>query len=112
VLAGMLKRVAPHSYEAWIDYDVCGSRMSRMELSAIRRLVHVSGDGVEARPGALGPTDLEGLGLAKREISELLGKLKPTPVPDFELDLGRAKSADWFANEFQKAVPRSDRLPE
>ena len=28
VMAGMLKRVAPHSYEAWIDYDVCGARMS------------------------------------------------------------------------------------
>ena len=24
-MAGMLKRVAPLSYEAWIDYDVCGA---------------------------------------------------------------------------------------
>ena len=33
VMAGMLKRVAPLSYEAWIDYDVCGAPLSRMELS-------------------------------------------------------------------------------
>ncbi|MEO5768704.1 MAG: FAD-dependent thymidylate synthase, partial [Polyangia bacterium] len=30
VMAGMLKRVAPLSYEAWIDYDVCGAPLSRM----------------------------------------------------------------------------------
>src|SRR4029450_6713162 len=28
VMAGMLKRVAPLSYEAWIDYDVRGARLS------------------------------------------------------------------------------------
>ena len=32
-----LKRVAPLSYEAWIDYDVCGARVSRMDLDALRK---------------------------------------------------------------------------
>jgi len=50
--------------------------------------------------------------LAKREVSELLSKLEPTPTPDFELDLGCAKSAEWFSAEFQKAVPKADKLPE
>ena len=31
-MAGMLKRVAPLSYEAWIDYDVCGTQLSRAEM--------------------------------------------------------------------------------
>src|SRR5215831_15654905 len=39
VMAGMLQRVAPLSYEAWIDYDVRGARLSRMELEAVRALV-------------------------------------------------------------------------
>jgi thymidylate synthase (FAD) len=39
VMAGMLKRVAPLSYEAWIDYDVCGAHLSRMELDVLRSLV-------------------------------------------------------------------------
>src|SRR6478609_1390881 len=49
VLAGMLKRVAPHSYEAWIDYDVCGARVSRMELDALRKLVQVKDGGLSGQ---------------------------------------------------------------
>ena len=68
--------------------------------------------GVAARAGSLAATELDGLGLAKREIAEFLGKLEPASVPDFELDLSQAKSAEWFANEFQKAVPKVDKAPE
>ncbi|HEV8244211.1 MAG TPA: FAD-dependent thymidylate synthase, partial [Polyangiaceae bacterium] len=39
VMAGMLKRLAPLSYEAWIDYDVCGAHLSRMELEVLGRLI-------------------------------------------------------------------------
>ena len=51
VMAGMLKRVAPLSYEAWIDYDVCGTKMSRMELSALRTLASVDGGGIAGQTG-------------------------------------------------------------
>jgi thymidylate synthase (FAD) len=112
VLAGMLKRVAPHSYEAWIDYDVCGARVSRMELDALRKLVQVKDGGLIGQAGALSAGELDGLGLAKREIVELLQKLEPKTTPDFELDLSLAKSSEWFANEFQKAVPQVDKRPE
>jgi flavin-dependent thymidylate synthase len=112
VLAGMLKRVAPHSYEAWIDYDVCGARVSRMELDAMRRLIRVKDGGLVAQAGSLSAAELDGLGLAKREIIELLSKLEPETPPDFELDLSKAKSSEWFAEECQKAVPTLDRLPE
>jgi len=112
VMAGMLKRVAPHSYEAWIDYDVCGARMSRMELDAVRKLVSVQDGGLRGQGGNLSAADLDGLGLAKREIVELLDKLTPQATPDFDLDLSKAKDPEWFANEFQKAVPTVDKLPE
>jgi len=112
VLAGMLKRVAPHSYEAWIDYDVSGARMSRMELDAVRSLIKLQDGGLVAEPGSLSAADLDGLGLAKREIVEFLSKLEPAVAPDFELDLASAKNAEWFADEFQKAVPKVDKLPE
>ena len=89
VMAGMLKRVAPLSYEAWIDYDVCGTHVSRAELAAIRALV-----GVErrrrcrARARASIARRWRAHGLAKREVDELLAKLAPPPaVPDFELDM-------------------------
>jgi hypothetical protein len=83
-----------------------------MELDAIRKLVQVKDGGLVGQQGALSATELDGLGLAKREIAELLQKLEPKTTPDFELDLGRARTAEWFANEFQEAVPQVDKPPE
>jgi hypothetical protein len=113
VMAGMLKRVAPLSYEAWIDYDVCGSHVSRMELDALRALVVAApdGQGIGARGGS-GTLDRAALasgGLSNREIDELLAKLAPASVPEFELDLSRAKSAAYFAERFAAAVPQVDK---
>jgi thymidylate synthase (FAD) len=112
VMAGVLKRLAPLSYEAWIDYDVCGARLSRGELDALRALVSVEGDGLSAKGGAkVDAGALEKLGLAKREARELLDKLARTGVPDFELDLGKALPAEAFAERFAKAVPKVDKPP-
>lgn len=112
VMAGMLKRVAPLSYEAWVDYDVCGERVSRMELDALRQLIGVEGDGLSARTGAtLDAAALAQGGLAKREAAELLAKLQPRTVPDFELDLSKASSAEVFAERFAQAVPKVDKKP-
>ncbi|MES1174591.1 MAG: FAD-dependent thymidylate synthase [Myxococcales bacterium] len=112
VMAGMLKRVAPLSYEAWIDYDVCGDRVSRMELDTLRKLVSAEGDGLRARDGVtLDAAALAEGGLAKREAAELLAKLQSKPVPDFELDLSKASSAEVFAERFAQAVPKVDKKP-
>jgi thymidylate synthase (FAD) len=112
VMAGMLKRVAPLSYEAWIDYDVCGGHLSRMELDALRALVAVDGGGLKAAGGALGKDALLERGLSKREIEELLVKLAPPRgVPDFELDLSRAQPPEHFAKRFADAVPKGDAAP-
>jgi thymidylate synthase (FAD) len=111
VMAGMLKRVAPLSYEAWIDYDVCGAHMSRMELDALRALVAPDGQGIAAAGGALDKAALGGRGLSSREADELRIKLTVGTVPDFELDLSRAKTAEHFAERFAAAVPKVDRAP-
>jgi thymidylate synthase (FAD) len=110
VMAGMLKRVAPLSYEAWIDYDVCGNRVSRMELDALRKLITTEGETLRARDGAsLDAAALAEAGLAKREAADLITKLQAKSVPDFELDLSQASSADVFAERFSRAVPKVDR---
>ena len=111
VMAGMLKRVAPLSYEAWIDYDVCGTAFSRMELDLLRSLVSVEGGDVVFRPGCLDRGALAGAGLGPREIDELYEKLAPRAVPDFELDLSQAVPAEQFAQRFAAAVPKVDRPP-
>lgn len=107
VMAGMLKRVAPLSYEAWIDYDVCGGAVSRMELDALRRLLTVDGEGVRAA-GSLSGADLAAVGLTKREARELLDKLTPAAKPDFELDLSKAKPAEHFQRLYEAALPGQD----
>jgi thymidylate synthase (FAD) len=113
VMAGMLKKAAPLSYEAWIDYDVSGARLSRGELQALSRLVGVENGALVARPGAtVDAAGLESAGLAKREIAELLEKLTPKPTPDFELDLSRSVGPEVFAERFAKAVPKVDRSPD
>jgi thymidylate synthase (FAD) len=112
VMAGMLKRVAPLSYEAWIDYDVCGGHVSRMELEALRALVEPDGQGgIKASAGRLDRAELAARGLSNREADELLAKLSPAAIPDFDLDLSRAKSAEHFAQRFADAVPRADKPP-
>jgi thymidylate synthase (FAD) len=112
VMAGMLKRVAPLSYEAWIDFDVCGARLSRAELDALRRLVDRKGDRLAVKDGAaLTAGDLDSLGLSKREVRELFEKLADRSVPDFELDLSQAQPAESFAARFADAVPRVDKAP-
>ncbi len=111
VMAGMMKRVAPLSYEAWVDYDLCGASMSHGELSALSRLLQPRGeDGVEPRPGAAaldGPA-LAALGLSGREIAEFREKILSRARPDFELDLGRMRSADSVSAEMERAVPATE----
>jgi len=105
VMAGMLKRVAPLSYEAWIDYDVCGAHLSRMELDVLRSLIRGADDGVAADPARLSRADMEAKGLSRREIDELLAVLGRRDVQDFELDLSQAKSAAYFEQKAADAVP-------
>lgn len=104
VMAGMLKRVAPLSYEAWIDYDVCGGHLGRLELEALRKLVKPSEGGIVAS-GQVTRDELEASGLRAREISELLEKLQHQDVPDFELDVSKGVPGEHFQARFEAAVP-------
>lgn len=111
VMAGILKEVAPLSYEAWIDYDVCGARISRMELEALRSLLTLEPDGLCAGEKRLDQEALQKLGLSAREIRELYDKLTQKEPTDFELDLESAEPPEAFAERLARAVPRVDRPP-
>jgi flavin-dependent thymidylate synthase len=107
VMAGVMKRVAPLSYEAWVDYEFCGEHMSYGELQALRRLLEADDDGLRARTdaGTLDPEDLKALGLSKRERTELIEKLQTAGRPDFELDLSGMKPPEEFEARMREAVP-------
>jgi thymidylate synthase (FAD) len=108
VMAGIVKRVAPLSFEAWLDYDLGGSPMSRGELNALRGLLEGAEDGgVRVREGAssLGVEALASGGLSSREIEEFRLKLQPRSLPDFDLDLSKMRSAEVVAAKMEEAVP-------
>ncbi len=112
VMAGMLKRVAPLSYEAWIDYDVCGAPLSRMELDVLRSVMVADGSGgVAVKADSLPRERLLAAGLSTREVDQLIVKLAPKTVPDFELDLTKARTPEHFAERLAAAVPKADRPP-
>jgi len=105
VMAGMVKRVAPLSYEAWIDYEVCGARMSRAEMEAFRTLLMVGeDDSVIAKIGGHSKASLGNrFGMNEREVDEFLAKLNPKDVPDFELNLSAAVDGEVFEKRFAEA---------
>lgn len=109
IMAGMTQRVAPLTYEAWVDYDVCGGHLSRIELEALRQLIKVEGEAMNAA-GAMTLDQVAAMGASKREARELLTKLQPRPVPTFDLDLSQAKSPAYFQEKFAAAVPSLDRV--
>ena len=109
VMAGMVKRVAPLTYEAWVDFDLCGEAMSLAELRALRRMLEpTEGGGIRARRGrdGIGRAGLAALGLSPREIRELLEKLRPREKPDFELDLAAMRTAESVSRAMADAAPR------
>jgi thymidylate synthase (FAD) len=106
VMAAMVKRVAPLSYEAWIDYDLTARPFTRVEREVLAKLIEAGKDGVRAREGAaVSRAELTALGLSAREIAELEEKLGAPERPDFELDLSRMHSAEDVAKEMEAAVP-------
>lgn len=108
VIAAMVKRVAPLSYEAWVDYDLESRPLTRVERQLLARLVEGSDDGIAARDGArISFQEMKDAGLSPREGRELVEKLEASEHPDFELDLSTMESADKTAERMYEAVPSS-----
>mgnify|MGYP002012448215 CR=1 FL=1 len=109
VMAGMLKRVAPLSYEAWIDYNVCGQAFSRSDILVLNQLLDAGEHGIKAKnmEGTLDRGALQEFGLSAREIRELMTKLEPVGRPDHALDLSIMRKAEDVGRELEAAVPGS-----
>lgn len=106
VIAGMVKRVAPLSYEAWIDYDLQSRPVTRVEREVLSRLLTSGDDGLKAQADASVTTaELKEAGLSNREIAELFEKLEAPGSADFELDVSRMKDADQIAEKMAEALP-------
>lgn len=108
VIAAMVKRVAPLSYEAWVDYDLESRPLTRVERQMLSRLVSGDDDGLTVREGASVSNEaMTEAGLSGREIREFVEKLEEPEHPDFDLDLSTMRSADDMAAQMFEAVPNS-----
>ncbi len=107
VMAGMMKRVAPLSYEAWQDYNLASTHLSYGERQAIGELIESDGDGIRVRDGAsaLSAERLMELGLSGEEIQELHEKLERVERPDFDLDPSQMKTPEEVGQKMYEAVP-------
>jgi len=105
-IAGIVKRVAPLSYEAWVDYDLESRPLTRAERVVLSRLVETSEDTLSARAGAtVSKEEMKADGLSPREVQELIEKVAAPERPDFELDLSRMRTAEEVAAKMYEAVP-------
>lgn len=106
VMAGMVKRVAPLAFEAWVDYTFCSSNWTRLDKCFLDYLI----DNANIEEGFV--PDMENyepynktaknIGMSDREITEFWQKLKVPKVPNFDLDLSKAKSYEYFEKLVEK----------
>ncbi len=108
VIAGMVQRVAPLSYEAWVDYDLESRPLTRAERTVLSRLLVADEGGLRARDGGVVDKEaLAGAGLSGREMAELIDKLQAPERPDFDLDLESMQAAEVVEAKMYQAVPGS-----
>lgn len=105
VMGGMLRRIVPIAFEAWLDYEFSGVKLSWGEILCVRDLL-LGGQADDKRAW-------DGYGLSKREQTELEEKLRYLFYPKrsysrFNLDISKAKPGSFFYEEALAAVPNVD----
>lgn len=80
IIAGMVSRVAPLAFEAWLDYDFLGASLSAEDIHAINGLLS------DKMGRSLEDVAREN-GMTEREVTELVNKLIPRNRPNFDLSL-------------------------
>jgi len=92
IMAGMVKRLCPLAFEAWLDYSFTAKSFSRQELEFLSHLGLYCGSYKQKREEVERTGfHLELSKLSKREYAEFWKKLEPVDIPDFELNLDKGK---------------------
>lgn len=110
-MAGIVKKVAPLSFKAWLDYNVESENFSKQEMQILKSLIKANayngGIGVGGS-GYLDIKDKNEYNLSKRELIEFVNKFENKNIPDFELDMSQAKEPEFFEKLMLDAVPKID----
>lgn len=123
--AAMVRRVAPMSFRAWLDYEFQAHTFSRMEMELLRRYVctaiYTDPSGthpchLQAVGGDIMRRDAEALGMTKREWDDFLVAFDRVNHPNkfvsmfddpqFTLDVSQGRTGAWYKQEIAKFVPQ------
>jgi thymidylate synthase (FAD) len=95
VMAGILQRVAPLSFEAWVDFDLMAKDFSQQELRILAE------GAAEKSPEELAAA----FGISVRDAREFKAKLVVREPPNFTLDIGKTHTAEYYEKLFADHVP-------
>jgi len=99
VIAGMVKRVAPLTYDAWIDYQFCATTFSRQEKILLDSMIEGLDEPTTAELSAK-------LGMTKREYQEFSDKMNATATyPDHHLHRSDFVASEVVAAKLNAEVP-------
>lgn len=116
IVLGMVKRLAPLSYQAFIDYNLMSARFSRVEMGLIQEMISAHRDSGEVRGNGDAWSTYDGLVArfgSKREANEFLAKLfKKYERPGFDVSESDAKDPEWFESKMRIATPVIDSKPK
>lgn len=114
-LAGFVKRLAPLTYEAWIDYQFRSARFSRLEMEVIQETILGDKTGCAAKANSSEIYTVENLTPrlgSKREAQEFLAKIsKKYDRPGFDLSESDGRDPSFFENKLAAATPKLDAAP-
>lgn len=114
-LAGMVKRLAPLTYEAWIDYQFRSARFSRLEMEVIQEMILGDKTGCASAHDNSTIYTVENLSSrlgSKREAQEFLAKIaKKYDRPGFDISEADGRDPSFFEAKLAAATPKLDTTP-
>lgn len=90
IIAGMLQRMYPHTFNAFLDYQFLSTSYTQSQLELFKRIA--SEDYTESQIDHL----LEASGMSKGEVGEFKKKIQSKVRPKFDLNLSLAKTPEYF----------------
>ncbi len=103
IISSIVKRAFPLLHEGWIDYAYAAKSFSRLDILFLNWLQYTITPPYDSENASFkymkesyenySQYHLE-IGMGKRELAEFWTKLEVQPIPDFELDLSKAKTIE------------------
>jgi len=115
IIAGILERGWPQTFEAWGDYNFKSHTFSRQEMLILCRMLQKADGALFTRSDAtrqnlltVSPDEMLSLGLSKREVDEFLGSFDPGQYNKPHFELPEPRPFEYFMKDAEMAVPLVD----